>query len=104
MAASDSDAERRRAKGAQYLAQIMAKGGAKPVAARERKDFFEPRPSDYGGATSLGGGGLATPRLGALRAATFVRGRGVAALVDPDVLAMGSMLEVSSSFGLPSLR
>jgi hypothetical protein len=97
-AAEDSSKARARAAGAAYLEKVLAagssdaRGGAPAARHATGSSFFEPRRSGVGDGVAFGGAGAGAPR-GPRVSATFVRGRGVAAYVDPDVLAMGSFLE-----------
>ena len=102
--AGAEDKARVRAAGEAYLEQVLAGSGAgRPGASASRHaSFFEPRRSGVGDGVAFGGAGAGAPR-GPRTSATFVRGRGVAAYVDPDVLAMGSFLEHARAGGVLAL-
>jgi hypothetical protein len=92
-----------RQKGQAYLDSVLASAaprGSRP--ARTPADFFEPRRGGIGDGAPFAGMAGGTPR-GAPRSSTFVRGRGVAAYVDPDLLAMGTFLEHARAGGVLAL-
>jgi hypothetical protein len=88
-----------RLKGQAYLDTVLKGGGG--GGSRPRQDFFEPRRGGIGDGTPFSAG-AGTPR-GAPRTSTFVRNRGVAAMVDPDLLAMGTFLEHARAGGVLAL-
>jgi hypothetical protein len=89
-----------RLKGQAYLDTVL-KGGGGGGGARPRQDFFEPRRGGIGDGTPFFAG-AGTPR-GTPRTSTFVRNRGVAAMVDPDLLAMGTFIEHARALGVLAL-